>query len=109
LPDYVQAQLGVKPGDELALEEENGKWVIKPARLSATNPHQSLSSQAFSDEGPLPAQRPTANSPADNDADDLNWEELDYDPVPLKRARQVTVHIEHRGRLQPPAHDLDEE
>ncbi|NUQ64451.1 MAG: AbrB/MazE/SpoVT family DNA-binding domain-containing protein [Pirellulales bacterium] len=25
----VQAQLGVKPGDELTLEEENGKWFLE--------------------------------------------------------------------------------
>ena len=30
LPDLVQAQLGVKPGDELAFEEELGRWFIKP-------------------------------------------------------------------------------
>lgn len=76
LPDFVQAQLGVKPGDELALEEENGKWLIKVA---------------------------------DTDDDDLNWEELDYGPVPLRRTSQVAVQIELRGRLQPLAHDLDEE
>ncbi len=85
LPDFVQAQLGVKPGDELALEEENGKWFIKPAALS------------------LPS------STADTDDDDLNWQDLDYHPVPLKRAKQVAVQIEHRGKLQPMAHDLDEE
>ena len=86
LPDFVQAQLGVKPGDEVALEEANGIWLLKAVVLS------SASSPAKTAEG-----------------EDLNWENLDYDPVPLERARQVTVQIERRGRLQPLAHDLDEE
>jgi bifunctional DNA-binding transcriptional regulator/antitoxin component of YhaV-PrlF toxin-antitoxin module len=30
LPDLVQAQLGVKPGDELAFDEELGRWFIEP-------------------------------------------------------------------------------
>jgi hypothetical protein len=84
-------------------------WLIKPVRLSAASPDKSLSSQGVADEGPLPAQSPAASPPGDNGDDDLNWEELDYDPVPLKHARRVTVHIEHRGRLHPLAHDLDEE
>lgn len=105
LPVDVQTQLGVKPGDELALEEENGRWLIKPVGLSATGPRQSLSSQGVSDAAQLPAQSP----PADSADDDLNWEELDYHSVPLNRSRQVAVRIEHRGRLQPMAHDLDEE
>jgi AbrB family looped-hinge helix DNA binding protein len=35
LPNSVQAQLGIKPGDELALEDLNGQWVIKPVSDSA--------------------------------------------------------------------------
>ena len=85
LPVSVQTQLGVKPGDELTLEEENGKWLIKPVELAATGP------------------------PVGSADDDLNWEELDYRSVPLNRSRQVAVRIEHRGRLQPMAHELDEE
>ena len=85
LPVSVQAQLGVKPGDELTLEEENGKWLIKPVGLSADYP------------------------PVGTADDDLNWEELEYYSIPLIRSRQVAVRIEHRGRLQPMAHDLDEE
>lgn len=85
LPDFVQAQLGVKPGDELALEEENGKWLIKAASLTS------------------------AGSPTAANGEDLSWENLDYEPVPLEGPRQVTIKIERRGRLQPPAHDLDEE
>ena len=85
LPDFVQADLGVKPGDELTLIEENGRWLIK---ASASSP-----------------ARPTATA----DGEDLNWEDLGYDPVPLKRGGQVAVQFERRGRLQPMAHDLDEE
>ena len=84
LPDFVRAQLGVKPGDVLSLEEVNGKWLIKPAGSSSTI------------------------RPAATDGDDFNWEDLDYLSVPLKRAKQVVVQIEHRGKLQPPVHDLDE-
>jgi len=90
LPAFVQAHLGVKPGDELALEEENGNWLIKPTRL------------------PTAVQPPCSNPPAKYD-DDLNWEELDYASVPLKHASEVTVHIKRRGRLKPMAHDLVEE
>ena len=85
LPVSVQTQLGVKPGDELTLEEENGKWLIKPVELSADG------------------------SPLGNTDDDLNWEDLDYKSVPLKRSRDVAVRIERRGKLQPMAHNLDEE
>ena len=85
LPELVKAQLGVKPGDELALEKENGKWFIKPVAFSSSSP------------------------PAATGGDDLSWEELDYDPVPLKRASQVAIQIEQRGKLQPMAHDLEEE
>jgi bifunctional DNA-binding transcriptional regulator/antitoxin component of YhaV-PrlF toxin-antitoxin module len=109
LPDFVQAQLGVKPGDELALEEENGRWLIKLVGTSVTSPREPLSSHGASEEGRAPAQRSSASPPADTDDDDLNWEALDYDPVALKRARQVAVRIERRGKLQPMAHDLDEE
>ena len=85
LPVSVQTQLGVKPGDELTLEEENGNWLIKPAGLAANGP------------------------PLGNGVDDLNWEELDYQAVPLNRSRNVAVRIEHRGKLQPMAHELEEE
>ena len=83
LPVSVQTQLGVKPGDELTLEEEDGKWLIKPARMSADV------------------------LPAISAVDDLNWEDLDYHVVPLNRSRKLAVRIEQRGRLEPMAHDLD--
>ena len=88
LPDLVQAQLGVKPGDELAFEEEHGRWFITPG-ASAETPHELVTPQRVSD-------------------DDLNWEELSYDPVPLKRAGQVSVRITHRGKLQPTVPVSDE-
>ena len=31
LPDDVRTQLGVKPGDEVVLEERAGEWVLKSA------------------------------------------------------------------------------
>jgi hypothetical protein len=47
--------------------------------------------------------------PAASEEDELSWEDLDYTPVPLKATKQVLVHIEQRGKLQPMRHDLDEE
>lgn len=88
LPDSVQAQLGVKPGDELALEEEHGRWFIKPG-ASPDTPHEVVTPQPDCD-------------------DDLNWGELAYDPVPLKLAGQVAVRIAHRGKLQPTVPASDE-
>jgi bifunctional DNA-binding transcriptional regulator/antitoxin component of YhaV-PrlF toxin-antitoxin module len=29
LPEFVRTQLGVKPGDEVVLEERAGEWVLK--------------------------------------------------------------------------------
>jgi bifunctional DNA-binding transcriptional regulator/antitoxin component of YhaV-PrlF toxin-antitoxin module len=85
LPVAVQTQLGVKPGDELTLEEENGKWLIKP--VDSTN-----------------------DSPGGGSSvEDLNWEDLDYHSVPLAGLRKVAVRIEQRGRLKPMVHDLDDE
>ena len=80
LPQLVQSQLGVKPGDDLALHEVNGQWFLKPI-TAAANPHD----------------------------DDLNWEELDYHPIPPRPSGQVTVRIEQRGKLMPMAHDFDDE
>jgi AbrB family looped-hinge helix DNA binding protein len=31
LPDDVRTQLGVKPGDEVVLEERAGEWILKSA------------------------------------------------------------------------------
>lgn len=77
LPQLVQSQLGVKPGDELTLQEVNGQWLLKPA-ATAAHLHD----------------------------DDLDWEELDYGPIAPSPSRQVTVRIEQRGKLMPMAHDL---
>ena len=85
LPVYLQSQLGVKPGDEITLEKENGNWLIKPVMSSADG------------------------LPNAYDDDDLNWEEIEYMSVPPSRLRQVAVQIRHRGRLKPLAHDLDNE
>ena len=30
LPDALRAQWGLKSGDRIVIEEENGRWVIKP-------------------------------------------------------------------------------
>jgi len=35
-PD-MQRQLGVKPGDELAIENRNGQWVLSPVGLVTEN------------------------------------------------------------------------
>lgn len=80
LPQFVQSQLGAKPGDELALQEVNGQWFLKPV-TTAAGLHD----------------------------DDLNWEELDYGPIPPSRSGQVTLRIEQRGKLMPMVHDLDDE
>ena len=31
LPDALLAQWGLKSGDQIVIEEENGRWVIRPA------------------------------------------------------------------------------
>jgi bifunctional DNA-binding transcriptional regulator/antitoxin component of YhaV-PrlF toxin-antitoxin module len=80
LPQAVQTQLGLKPGDELALREVNGHWFLKPIRRSV----------GVHDE-------------------DLSWEELEYDPAPLRRMGQAAVRIEQRGKLMPTAYDLHDE
>jgi bifunctional DNA-binding transcriptional regulator/antitoxin component of YhaV-PrlF toxin-antitoxin module len=79
LPQLVQSQLGVKPGDELALQEVNGQWFLK-AVTTAADLH-----------------------------DDLNWEELEYGPIPPSPSGQVTLRVEQRGKLMPMAHNLDDE
>lgn len=79
LPQGVRSQLGIKPGDKLALEEVNGEWLLRPVTdVAGIRDH------------------------------DLNWEELDYDPVPLDPSARVTVQIEQRGKLTPMAYILDE-
>ena len=108
LPDFVQVNLGVKPGDELALEEENGKWFITSAK-SCNGRREFCRPDGARDVAPDPEQSGLVPPLADTDADDLHWEELDYEPVPLKRAGQVAVRVEHRGQLKPLAHNLDEE
>ena len=35
LPDDLQAQLGVKPGDEVVLEKRGGEWVIRSPHTEA--------------------------------------------------------------------------
>jgi len=35
LPNDLQAQLGVKPGDEVVLEERGGEWVIRSLHTEA--------------------------------------------------------------------------
>lgn len=80
LPQAVQAQLGVKPGDELALQEDKGQWFLKPI-ISAANPRD----------------------------DDLNWEELDYSSVPPRGTGEVAARIQRRSKLMPMAYDLDDE
>jgi bifunctional DNA-binding transcriptional regulator/antitoxin component of YhaV-PrlF toxin-antitoxin module len=80
LPQAVQTQLGLKPGDELALQQENGHWFLTPIRPSV-----------------------------DVHDEDLSWQELEYDPAPLRRMGQAPVRIEQRGKLMPMAYDLGDE
>ena len=80
LPQLVRSQLGVEPGDELALQEVNGQWFLKPATTTA-----------------------------DLHDDDLNWQELDYGSISPNPSTQVMVRSEQRGKLTPMAHDLDDE
>ncbi len=113
LPDSVQVKLGVKPGDELVLEEENGKWFIKPAE-SCHGSRDSRRPDGTGDVAPFPEQLQTVRLPADAVADDLHcdnlqWEDLDYGPVPLTRAGQVSIRVAHRGKLKPMVHALDDE
>ena len=80
LPQVVQRQLGVKPGDALALEGANGQWILKPV-----------------------------SPPIDLHDEELNWEDLGYVPPPPRKTERMSVRIEQRGRLAPMAYDLDEE
>jgi bifunctional DNA-binding transcriptional regulator/antitoxin component of YhaV-PrlF toxin-antitoxin module len=109
LPDLVQAQLGVKPGDELDWEEEDGRWFLGPASSRPVRPEPSVRSRATPNAAPPREQRSAANSAGETDHDDLNWEDLDYEPLSLPRAGQVRLRVLRRGKLQPLPHDLDEE
>jgi AbrB family looped-hinge helix DNA binding protein len=31
LPEIVRSNLGLRPGDDVILEEDNGHWILKPA------------------------------------------------------------------------------
>ncbi len=106
VPDFVQVKLGVKPGDELALDEENGKWFIKLASPSQS-PRESRRPDGACGDSPC-SEPPRMVSPLAN-TDDLHWEDLDYKPVPLKHAGQVAIRVEQRGQLKPMVHHLDEE
>ena len=103
LPDLVQAQLGVKPGDELAWEEENGRWFLGPARARPIRPEPSIGSRDTPNAAPPRERRPTASSAGTTDHDDLNWEDLDYQPVSLPRAGQVRLRIQPQGQTTAPA------
>ena len=81
LPDVVQAQLGIRPGDWLSIEESAGGWSLKKR------------------------SQPTPKI----DEEDLNWPDLEYFPVPPKQTKEITVKIELRGRMEPLVHELDEE
>lgn len=109
LPDLVQTQLGVKPGDELAWEEENGRWFLGPASARPIRPEPSVGSRDTPHAAPKPEQLPTANSASKSDHDDLDWEDLNYESLSLPPAGQVRLRIQRRGKLQPLPHDLDEE
>lgn len=109
LPGFVQMKLGVKPGDELALDEENGRWFIMLAR-SSKDRHEPRRTDGDCDVTPPEPPRSVPRHTADDmSCDELNWEELDYEPVPLQHAVAVAIHVAQRGRLKPMVHLLDEE
>jgi len=66
LPAVVQAELGVKPGDELSFEPLAGAWVIR-----------------------LVAKAGNSNNSAAAD-DDLNWPELEYESLAPRRVGEVS-------------------
>jgi len=101
LPHLVRTQRGVKPGDALSLDEQDGKWFLQPDTRSAGRETGSQNVM------PSPVQaRPEPLSPS---SDDLSWEELDYVPVPLRPVAQTSVRIEPAGAVKPIPHELDEE
>lgn len=108
LPDFVQMKLGVKPGDELVLDEENGRWFIKLAK-SCNDSREPRRPAGAGDVTPCPEPPRTVLPPADTDPDDLHWEKLDYEPVPLEYAAIVAIQVEQRGQLKPMVHNLDDE
>ena len=107
LPDEVRAQWGVKPGDELAWEEQNGRWFLEPARSSPIEPEQSSGSPDTPDATMPRGLLPNVSSAGKADHDDLNWEDLDYESPSLPRPGQVRLRIQRRGKLQPIPHDLE--
>jgi bifunctional DNA-binding transcriptional regulator/antitoxin component of YhaV-PrlF toxin-antitoxin module len=107
VPDRVQADLGVKVGDELAWEEENGRWFLEPAGAKSPGAEQATGAGDISHSA-TPSDR-CAPSAAESDRDDLNWEDMDYEPLPLRPVGKVRFRIQRRGKLHPMPHDLDEE
>jgi bifunctional DNA-binding transcriptional regulator/antitoxin component of YhaV-PrlF toxin-antitoxin module len=107
VPDRVQADLGVKVGDELAWEEENGRWFLEAAGSKSAGAERALGPDDVSN-SVTPRDRCTSSAVA-SDCDELNREEMDYESLPLRRVGQVRFRIKRRGRLQPMPHDLDEE
>jgi hypothetical protein len=84
LPGLVQAQLGVKPGDEVRLEQLEDAWVIRSV------------------------PKPEDQSETESDDDNLNWPDMEYQSISPRRFGEVTAKFEHRGRLKPMWIDLDE-
>jgi bifunctional DNA-binding transcriptional regulator/antitoxin component of YhaV-PrlF toxin-antitoxin module len=84
LPSLVQAQLGVKPGDEVRFEQFEDVWIIRS----------------------VPSVEDRSKTASDDD--DLNWPDLDYQSVSPNRVGEVAVRYEHRGKLKPMPIDLNE-
>ena len=93
LPAVVRTQLGVKPGDTLSLDEQDGKWFLQPATRSA--------GRETGSEDVVPPSVPARPEALLDPNDDLSWDELDYAPVPLKSVGQISVRIEHAGSVKP--------
>jgi bifunctional DNA-binding transcriptional regulator/antitoxin component of YhaV-PrlF toxin-antitoxin module len=108
LPDRVQSQLGVKAGDLLAWEEEGGRWFLEPADSRTAPSNQAAVAPGVSP-GVSPGERGAATAAGESDDDELHWEDLDYEPLSLRRVGQVRFRIRRRGKLQPAPYNLDEE
>ncbi len=104
-PDTAEAVAEASP-------EERKQWALllrlRLRELTSLSPN-SCRPERTVDVASLPEQLQTVCLPADTDADELHWEDLEYGSVPLKRAGQVTIRVTQRGSLKPMVHALEDE
>jgi hypothetical protein len=103
LPDFLQSQLRDVPHGQLALEFVQGRWFIT---LDSVPPNSGQANATLSEPSVLAVPQ---NAIPMVEVEDLQWADLEYDSLPLERARKVNVQIGARGGVIPTAHDLDEE